>query len=93
MLAEDLDAFLFEFDILCRSYNYVNDAQKLKLLPTALKDVALRWFMGLGEYTIRTWDEIKSYFLKNIEIIVNLRIQGKIFLRCSNKKTRVSNIM
>ena len=30
--SEDLDTFLFEFDILCRSYNYVQDAQKLKLL-------------------------------------------------------------
>jgi hypothetical protein len=35
---EDPDTFLFEFDILCRSYNYVQDAQKLKLFPaTALE--------------------------------------------------------
>lgn len=27
MSTEDLDSFLFEFDILCCSYNYVNDAQ------------------------------------------------------------------
>lgn len=26
MSTEDPDAFLFEFDILCRSYNYINDA-------------------------------------------------------------------
>ena len=37
MTVEDLDAFLFEFDILCRSYNYVDDAQKLKLFPSTLK--------------------------------------------------------
>jgi hypothetical protein len=46
--SEDPDTFLFEFDILCRSYNYVQDAQKLKLFPATLKDSALRWFMGLG---------------------------------------------
>ena len=42
MVIEDLDAFLFEFDILCRSYNYVDDAQKLQLFPTTLKDFGLR---------------------------------------------------
>ena len=47
MSIKDLDAFLFEFDILCRSYNYVDDAHKLKGFPTTLKNVALRWFMGL----------------------------------------------
>jgi hypothetical protein len=30
---EDPDTFLFEFDVLCRSYDYVTDAQKLKLFP------------------------------------------------------------
>jgi hypothetical protein len=29
MSNEDSDLFLFEFDILCRSYNYSDDAQKL----------------------------------------------------------------
>ena len=60
---EDPNTFLFEFDILCRSYNYLQDAQKLKLFPATLKDSALRWFMGLGESTIRTWEEMKSAFL------------------------------
>ena len=59
-----LDTFLFESDILCRSYNYLHDAQKLKLFPATLKDSTLRWFMGLGESTIRSWDEMKSDFLK-----------------------------
>ena len=61
---EDPDTFLFEFDILCRSYNYLHDAQKLKLFPATLKDSALRWFMGLGESTIRSWDEMRSAFLR-----------------------------
>ena len=43
---EDPNTFLFEFDILCRSYNYLQDAHKLKLFSAALKDSALRWFMG-----------------------------------------------
>ena len=67
MSTKDPDAFLFEFDILCRSYNYINDAQKLKLFPATLKDVALRWFTGLREYTIRTWDQMKSTFLKKYQ--------------------------
>jgi len=45
---EDLDTFLFEFDVLCRSYDYLSSSQKLKLFPATLKNVALQWFMGLG---------------------------------------------
>ena len=64
MPTEDPDSFLFEFYILCKIYNYVNDAQKLKLFPATLKDSTLRWFMRLGEYTIRSSDEMKIVFLK-----------------------------
>ena len=60
---EDPDTFLFEFDILYRSYNYLQDAHKLKLFPDTLKYSTLRWFMGLGESTIRTWDDMRSSFL------------------------------
>ena len=60
---EDPDTFLFKFDILCRSYNYLQDAHKLKLFPATVKNSALRWFMGLGESTIRTWDDMKTSFL------------------------------
>ena len=67
MTTEDPDAFLFEFDILCRSYNYVDDAQKLKLFLATLKNGTLRWSMGLGEYTIRSWDEMKKTFLKRYQ--------------------------
>ena len=57
---EDPDTFLFEFDILCRSYNYLQDAHKLKLFPARLKESALRWLMGLGESSIRTWEDMKN---------------------------------
>jgi hypothetical protein len=46
MVTEDPDAFLFEFDILCRSYNYVDDAQKLKLFPATLKDSCSKMVYG-----------------------------------------------
>lgn len=52
MTIEDTDTFLFEFDALSRSYDYVLDAQKLKLFLATLKGVALRWFMGLGSASI-----------------------------------------
>jgi hypothetical protein len=65
--SEDPDVFLFEFDILCRSYNYLQDAHKLKLFPATLKDSALRWFMSLGEYNIRSWEDMKEIFLKKYQ--------------------------
>ena len=61
---EDPDTFLFKFDIFCRSYNYRQHAHKLKLFPATLKYSSLRWFMGLGEFTIRTWDDMKTFFLQ-----------------------------
>jgi hypothetical protein len=63
MSTEDPDLFLFKFDILCRSYNYSDDAQKLNLFPATMKDSALRWFMSLGENTILSWDQMKDTFL------------------------------
>ena len=62
---EDPNTFLFEFGILCRSYNYLQDAHKLKKIPTTMKDFALRWFMGLGESGIKTWEDMKTTFLRN----------------------------
>ena len=56
---EDPDEFLFEFDILCHSYDYTSNKQKLKLFPATLKDNALRWFMSLGGETVTTWDQMK----------------------------------
>jgi hypothetical protein len=63
MSTEDLDSYLFEFGILCRSYNYTDNAQKLKLFPATLKYSALWWFMSLGEHTILSWDGMKETFL------------------------------
>jgi hypothetical protein len=38
---EDINTFFFEFDMLCKIYDYVLNAQKLKLFPTTLKNDAL----------------------------------------------------
>ena len=70
---EDPDEFLFEFDILCRSYDYVTDAQKLKLFPATLKDNALRWFMSLGGGTITNWDRMKQVFLEKYQEYCNTK--------------------
>jgi hypothetical protein len=71
--SEDPDTFLFEFEILCRSYNYMQDAQKLKLFPATLKDSALRWFMGLEESSIRSWEAMKDIFLKKYQDYCNTK--------------------
>ena len=58
MTTEDPDTFLFEFAVICRTYDYVEDEQKLKLFPSTLKDAALRWFMGLLGNSITTWAQM-----------------------------------
>jgi hypothetical protein len=65
--SEDPDEFLFEFDILCRSYDYTTNAQKIKLFPSTLKGNALRWFMSLGEHVITSWDQMKQRFLNKYQ--------------------------
>jgi hypothetical protein len=64
---EDLDEFLFEFDILCRSYDYTTTAQKLKLFPATLKGNVLRWFMSLGGENISTWVQMRHLFLNKYQ--------------------------
>jgi hypothetical protein len=41
LISEDPDTFLFEFDVLCRGYDYTSKPQKLKLFPSTLKGAAL----------------------------------------------------
>ena len=64
LVIEDLDVFLFEFEFLCRSYNYISDAQKLKLFPSSLEDYSLRWIMGLWKCSILPCEGMKKNFLK-----------------------------
>ena len=71
--AEDPDEFLFEFDILYHSYDYITDAQKLKLFPATLKDNALHWFMSLGGGTVTNWDWMKQVFLEKYQEYCNTK--------------------
>ena len=48
---EDPYELLFEFDIICRSYDYTSSEQKLKLFPAILKGNFLHWFTSLGGET------------------------------------------
>jgi len=73
MVTEDPENFLFEFDVLCRSYDYSNDAQKFKLFPTTLKDATFCWFMGLGGNTIKNWDDIHKSFLTKYQDYCTVR--------------------
>jgi hypothetical protein len=63
LISEDPVTFLFKFDVLCRGYDYTYEPQKVKLFPSTLKGETLRWFMGLGEGTINSRDEMKKSFL------------------------------
>ena len=67
LTTEDPDEFLFEFDILCRSYDYTTVIQQLKLFPSTLKSSALRWFMSLGANNITSWDQMKQLFLNKYQ--------------------------
>lgn len=41
LTSKDPNTFLFEFDIVCQGYDYIMDAQKLKILPAMLKGTTL----------------------------------------------------
>ena len=67
LTSEDPDTFLFEFDIVCRGYDYITNAEKLKIFPVTLKGATLRWFMGLGGKTITTLDGMQTSFLEKYQ--------------------------
>ena len=79
MSTKDLDLFLFEFDILCRSYNYSDDAQKINLFPATMKDSALIWFTSLGENTILSWDQMNDMFLRKYQDYCKDNAKNDIF--------------
>ena len=49
--------------VLCRTYDYLEDSQKLKFSPSALIGATLKWFMGLVTQSIRTRNDMKQAFL------------------------------
>lgn len=64
---EYLDAFLFEFDVLCRGYDYTTNPQKLKFFPSTLNGTTLCWFMGLDGGTINNWNKLKNTILNKYQ--------------------------
>ena len=64
---EDPYIFIFEFGVLCRSYDYILDVQKIKLFPATLKGASLCWFIGLGGQTILTWENMKHKFFQRYQ--------------------------
>lgn len=80
LATEDPDAFLFEFDTLYHSYNYNNHGYKLKLFLATLRDSTLRCFMGLVDYFITTWDDLKKFLpRKNHNYCKTRNIKENIF--------------
>lgn len=89
MVVEDPDTFLFEFDVLCRSYDYTLDAQKLKLFPATLKGASLRWFMGLGSSTIRTWNRMKETFISKYQDYCRTKDLREEIFRITQKEDEI----
>ena len=54
LTSEDPDLFMFEFVVVCRTYDYTSCDQNLKLFPSTLMDAALCWFIGLPGDSITT---------------------------------------
>ena len=87
LATEEPDTFLFEFDILCHSFDYNTNSHKLNFFPLTLKELALRWFMGLGANVATTWDEIQALFLEKYkEYCKASGIRGDNIFRISQKE-------
>jgi hypothetical protein len=61
---KDLDTFIFEFEVLYRTYECIAYAQKLELFPSTLKELTLIWFVSLEGNDIRNWDQMKRAFIE-----------------------------
>ena len=79
---EDLDTFLFEFEIFCRYYGYLLNTQKLRLFLATLNDRALKWFMSLGTNSIRSLNDIKNILLEKYK---DHNLKEEIFRMNKNK--------
>jgi hypothetical protein len=83
---EDPDEFLFEFDVLCRSYDYTTTAHKLKLFLATLKGNALIWFMSLGGENISTWGKMRKHFLTKYQDYFRTRERREELFNMSQKE-------
>lgn len=57
---------MFEFEVLCMTYDYLEDSQKLKLFPSTVKGVALKWFNHKDEVfkMMQREDESLEYLIE-----------------------------
>lgn len=83
MSSEHPDSFMFEFDTLCRTYGCTDDTHKLHPFPATLKETALKWFMGLQEHSITSWEEMKKIFLKKYQAYCRPRDSKEYIVRLS----------
>lgn len=83
---KDPNEFLYEFDILCRSYDYTTTAQNLKLFPGRLKGNALRWFMSLGGETNTTWGQMRQELLNKYQDYYITRERREESFKMSHKE-------
>lgn len=86
MSCEDPNSFMFEFDILCRTYGYIDDTHKPRLFPATFKAATLKWFMGLGEHTIASWEDMRNFFLKKYQAYCKPRDSKEDIFRMSQKE-------
>jgi len=89
MFSEDPNSFMFEFDILCHTYGYIDYTHKLRLFPATLKAAALKWFVGLGEHANTSWEDMRKIFLKKNQPYCRPRDSKEDILGCLNKNMRV----
>jgi hypothetical protein len=83
---ENPDEFMFEFDILCRIYDYTTTVQKLKLFPATLKGNALIWFMSLGGENISAWGQMRQHFLTKYQDYFRTRERREELFNMSQKE-------
>jgi len=91
--SKDPDYFLFEFNILCISYNYYDDAYKIKPFPPSLKDLALRLFMRLGKHTMYSLDDMKPISLNKCQDYCKSRDVNDIFRMQQTKMRACKNTL
>ena len=64
MRSEDSETFIFEFEIVSRSYGYLLNTKKLRMFLETLKDRDLKLFISLGTNSIRSWNDMQKIFLE-----------------------------
>ena len=92
--SEDPETFLFEFEVLCRTYDYLQDAQKLKLFPSTLKGAALKWFMSLITRSIRSWNDMKREFLERyLDYCIHVNHKEEVFNMMQKEDENLEDIL